>query len=59
MTNKTIVLYKTRPAIIISSSDGKFEIETENGIKKVREKDFILLSKNNSESLKTILLFYI
>ncbi len=55
MTNKTIILYKTRPAIIISSSDGKFEIETENGIKKVREKDFIVLAENNSESLKAII----
>ncbi len=53
-TNK-IVLYKTRPAIIVSSTAGKFEIETENGIKKVREKDFILLTENNTETLKNIL----
>ncbi len=55
MNINSIVLYKNRPAVIISMSGGKFEIETEAGIKKVREKDFVLLADNNKQNLKTIL----
>lgn len=55
MNINSIVLYKNRPALITNISDGKFEIETEMGIKKVRGKDFCLLSKNNKQNLKTVL----
>lgn len=55
MKLNSIVLYKGRPAIIKNLSDGKFEIETELGIKKVREKDFYVLSENNTQNLKTII----
>lgn len=55
MNINAIVLYKNRPALITNISDGKFEIETETGIKKVRGKDFCLLSKNNKQNLKTVL----
>ncbi|MGF7107562.1 ribonuclease catalytic domain-containing protein [Treponema pedis] len=55
MSANTIVLYKNRPAIIINKADGKFEIETESGIKKVREKDFFVLDENNTQNLKTVL----
>lgn len=55
MNINSIVLYKNRPALITNISDGKFEIETETGIKKVRGKDFCLLSKNNKQNLKTVL----
>lgn len=50
-----IVLYKNRPAVITNIVNGKFEIETESGIKKVREKDFCLLSNDNKQNLQTIL----
>ncbi|UTD12675.1 RNB domain-containing ribonuclease [Treponema denticola] len=55
MNTNAIVLYKNRPALIKGQADGKFEIETETGIKKVREKDFSVLAPNNSSSLKNIL----
>ena len=55
MNTNAIVLYKNRPALIKGQADGKFEIETETGIKKVREKDFSVLAPSNSSSLKNIL----
>ncbi len=55
MNTKTLILYKNRPALIINKADGKFEIETEMGNKKVREKDFFVLAENNTQSLTQIL----
>ena len=51
----SIVLYKNRPSVIVSKIGEKFEIETETGIKKVREKDFTVLSASNTQNLNTVL----
>ncbi|QSH95757.1 ribonuclease catalytic domain-containing protein [Treponema phagedenis] len=49
------VLYKNRPALIIDEQADKFEIETENGTKRVREKDMNLLHAGTVNSLKELL----
>jgi exoribonuclease-2 len=39
-----LVLHKGQPAIIVSRDADKFEIQLESGTKRVREKDFVILS---------------
>lgn len=56
MNKGSLVLYKNRPAVVTDVQDGKIEIELENEIKRVRQKDVSVLTvkpvKNISEVLK-------
>lgn len=52
---KALVLYKTQPAIILSHSQDKYEIQTETDTKKVRDKDFVLLHRGPVTNLKSVL----
>lgn len=55
MDKGILVLYKNRPAVIKDYKDGKIEIELEEGIKKIREKDAAVLSRVPVKSLKEVL----
>ena len=52
MKKGNLVLYKHQPALITDVQDDKFEITRESGIKKVREKDIVLLHDGECRSIK-------
>ncbi len=50
-----VVIHKGQPAIVISKSADKYEISLESGSKRVREKDFSVLSSGPVSSLELLL----
>ena len=55
MKKGNLVLYKNQPALITDVQGDKFEITLESGIKKVREKDIMLLHDGECRNIKSVL----
>jgi exoribonuclease II len=54
LTDKSLVIYKSQPAIVVGYDMDKIEIDTPSGKKKVREKDVILLHSGPCVSLSRV-----
>lgn len=50
-----VVIHKGQPAIVLSKSADKYEIRLESGVKRVREKDFSVLSSGPVSSIDALL----
>ncbi len=55
MKKDSLVLYKNQPAVVTAVLDDKFEITLQSGVKKVREKDILLLHEGVCPGLKKVL----
>lgn len=57
LKEKSLVVYKNQPAIVVGSDMEKIEIDTSAGKKKVREKDVVHLHSGPCSSLSAVLSF--